>query len=169
MRCLLCAGPGLITNKCHNQALCWGSQKGIARIHIGEFRGQISGLLELQAFPLGTQLWCSQTGCAALPQAVPLSGWQPLCTSPLAVDHGGVPAVVEAAAVFPQTPLLLLLSFMPQLIHSLALACCCGWVPSLVTHTHSVWQFISGWVCVCMGERKQRRALLLERDVFFSF
>lgn len=103
------------------------------------------------------------------PPPVPLSGWQPLCTSPLAVDHGGVPAVVEAAAVFPQTPLLLLLSFMPQLIHSLALACCCGWVPSLVTHTHSVWQFISGWVCVCMGERKQRRALLLERHVFFSF
>lgn len=85
--------------------------------------------------------------------------------SPLAADHGhgGLPAVVAAATAFPQTPSLLL-SFMPQLIHSLALAGCCGWAPSLA-RTLCGSLFLAGCVCV-WGEREQRRALLLEREAF---
>lgn len=79
----------------------------------------------------------------------------------------GLPAVVAAATALPQTPLLLL-SFMPQLIHSLALAGCGGWAPSLA-RTLCGSLFLAGCACVWGGRGNRDEPSFWRGRPFVSF
>lgn len=89
-----------------------------------------------------------------------------LPTMAVAADHGGVPAVVAAVAAFPQAPSLLL-SFMPRLIHSLALAGCCSWALSLA-RTPCGSLFLAGCACV-WGRGNREEPSFWRGRLFVSF